>query len=55
MKRRPSKSELASISIWLRRDSIATVKQMAQREDRSFGAVLRRLLAAALQAEQPQA
>ena len=50
MKRRPSKSELATITIWLTRDSITALRRIAHREDRSVGNVLRRMVADALKA-----
>lgn len=47
-KRRASKSELETVTIWLTRESITKIRRMAQAEDRSVGKVLRRLLALAL-------
>ncbi len=51
MKRRLSTSELETMTIWLTRDSIAAIRKLAQAEERSFGFVMRRLLAAALENE----
>lgn len=48
MKRKPSKSELETITIWLTRESIVKLRRMAHAEDRSVGAVLRRLIALGL-------
>ena len=50
-KRRASKSELETVTIWLTRESITKIRRMAQEEDRSVGKVLRRLLALALKSD----
>lgn len=48
---KPSKSELATMTIWLKRQAITDIKRKAASEERSFGYVLRRLVAKGLELE----